>query len=168
MLYWWENESFPGIDHYSLKNDWQSRVTSNEIYKILWSWYSSSSILLTDIYKGWNKSQHIINGTNVVHLTGYLKHVTDNAMPFQSIYAKQGRGHWQGKKSIRKISPSGNCQCSGSGTDWIVELTTTGTPSSTWQSSQCRTSGALLQLRYPVKNMKGFCKLVRRKYEIII
>ena len=33
---------------------------------------SSSSILLTDIYKGWSKSQHIITDTNIVHLTGYL------------------------------------------------------------------------------------------------
>ena len=30
---------------------------------------SKSNILLTDIYKGWSKSQHIITDTNIVHLT---------------------------------------------------------------------------------------------------
>ena len=34
----------------------------------------SSSILLTDIYKGYSKSQHVITDTNKVHLKGYLKH----------------------------------------------------------------------------------------------
>ena len=44
---------------------------------------SSSSILLTDIYKGWNKIQHKITDTNIVHLTGYLKHVIDDTMTYQ-------------------------------------------------------------------------------------
>ena len=46
----------------------------------------SSSILVTDIYKGWSKSRHITTDTSNVHLTGYLEHIIDNAIACQSIY----------------------------------------------------------------------------------
>ena len=80
---------------------------------------SSSNILLTYIYKGWGKSQHIITNTNIVHLTGYLKHVMDDAMAYQVyiyIQTKVG-GDDTVNNQFERISPSGDCQGSGSSTD---------------------------------------------------
>ena len=104
---------------------------------------TSSSILLTDIYKGWSKSQHIITDTNIVHLTGYLKHVMDDAMAFQVYIQSKAGGNDTLNNQFERVSPSGDCQCSGSNTDNcridnhrhpIIDLTVAATA----PSSQCR------------------------------
>ena len=109
---------------------------------------SSSSILLTDIYKGWSKSQHIITDTNIVHLTGYLKHVIDDAMAYQVYIQSEAGGNDTVNNQFERISPCSNCQGSRSSTDScridnhrhpIIDLTV----ATTAPSSQCRSSTLL-------------------------
>ena len=79
--------------------------------------FSSISILLTDIYKGWSKSQHIITDTNIVHSTGYLKHVIDDAMAYQVYIQSTAGGNDTVNNQYGRISPCGDCQGSASSTD---------------------------------------------------
>ena len=120
--------------------------------------HSSSSISLTDIYKGWSKSQHIIADTNIVHLTGYLIHVIDNAMAYQ-VYIKSAAG---GNDTVNnqyvRISPCGDCQGtrSSTGSCWIdnhrhptIDLTVAATA----PSSQCRITVNNTQFRTTILRM---------------
>ena len=109
----------------------------------LWVSSSSSSILLTDIYKGWRKSQPIITDTNIVHLTGYLKHVIDDAMAHQIYIQSAAGGNDTVNNQYGRISPCGDCQGSRSSTDSCRidnhrHPTIDPTVAATAPSSQCR------------------------------
>ena len=163
--FWWRHRMFIYTEN-PLDHCLQPHITVNQIPTKLMqlrfrkTYFSSSSILLTDIYKGWSKSQHIITNTNIVNLTGYLKHAIDDAMAYQAYIQSDAGDNDTANNQFERISPCGDCQGSGSSTDScridnqrhpIIDLKVAATA----PSSQCRIKVKNVQFHTTILRWRG-------------